>query len=97
MVILASELGRTDGFYPFGNSLVPLDTWNLVFSEEAFWSVLAQGSLGPISEMCSVFRNRNFPSISIEQLRAIAIGCVFREYVGQPWKTTPKRASCVWC
>lgn len=97
MVILASELGRTDGVYPFGNSLVPLDTWKLVFSEEAFWSVLAQGSLGPISEMCSVFSNRNFPSISIEQPRATAIGCVFREYLGQPWKTTPKRASCVWC
>ena len=38
--------------------------------DEDFRSILAQGSLGPASEVCGVFSNRDLPSTSGRQPRA---------------------------
>lgn len=49
--------------------------WRLVHKEKAFGSVPAQGTLGPLSGVQSVFNNSDLPSTSGGQAKATAITC----------------------
>lgn len=57
--------------------LVAALLWKLALREETFRSVLAQGSLRLMSEVCGVFSGRAFVSISGGQPRTTAMGCMF--------------------
>lgn len=60
--------------------------------EEGIGSFPAQWSLVPISEVHGIFGNVKLPSMSRAKARTIAMGCMFRESLGQPSPAPQKKA-----
>lgn len=72
-MILLPCLGRTIGCYlPSGICTVPSGTVKLVLREKTFRSILVQVPLGPASEVCGVFSDRDIlPSLRQPKTKAI--------------------------
>lgn len=69
---------RDDGFLlSFERCKALLIPWKFVFREGAFRSVLAQGSLGSVSEVNGVLSHRNLLSTSAKEPQTAAVGCMF--------------------
>lgn len=64
-------------FSPLKGGKALLMPWKFVFRKGAFRSVLAQGSLGSVSEVNGVFSHRYLPFTSAKQPRTAAVGCTF--------------------
>lgn len=72
-MILLPCLGRAIGCYlPSGICTVPSGTVKLVLREKTFRSVLVQVPLGPASEVCGVFSDRDIlPSLGQPRTKGI--------------------------
>lgn len=72
-MILLSCLGRTNSCYlPSGICMVSPGTVKSVLREKTFRSVPVQVPLGPASEVCGVFSNRNLlPSLGQPKTKVI--------------------------
>lgn len=67
----------------------------LVLREDAFKTVPAQGPLGPVSDVHSIFSNRDLLSTSMERARRIANNVL--EVVWTTLTNNQKKDSRVWC